>query len=430
VSDIAARDIIDDEATARAIDWSLGHVPLVENRRLILMYLVKRRSGSKPLRMSSLRAASTSLSGWAEHLDQTPMLEATREQLNAYLAKDAHMRHYRTGPTLVAHDRLVHVTESAKWRWKVGFRDFYRVMDPGAARRLFEGMRIGRQPTRHIQRSDLITREELLRVAATLTSPCDRALLLLFYETGFRVGELCALNVESVAFDEDGPALVSIPTDGKDLKTGARSVPVLECVTSLRAWLAQHPRRDEPKAPLFVNTRLKRGTRLTVAQVGAIVRRWFRNAGITRRIWPHLLRHTRATQLAASGMNDSLMRLFFGWTPSSPMPSLYSHMAQCDLDDAMYRYWNHPRRRQPSTLGIGARPCKRCGQANLPHATNCQSCRAGLDFVAGRVEDDGVVDALLEAVLPEAARLAAVVQQAQRTRAGTAPVGGSHPPER
>lgn len=425
MNDFSASEIIEDEAVARAIDWALGHVPLPENRKLILTYLVKRRSGSKPLKTSSMRSVVSRLCGWAEHLDQTSMVAATREQLDDYLAKQEHVRHYWNpcGGRRNEYDRLVRVGENAKWKWKVDLRTFYRVMDADVARRLFDGVRIGNQRGRGLQRSDLVTREELLRVISLLTSLCDRALLLLLYETGFRVQELCALDVGSVAFEEDGPALVSLPTDGKDMKTGARTVPVLECVTSLRAWLAEHPKRSDPQAPLFINTRKKPGTRLTGAQVRHLVGCWFKRAGVTRRIWPHLLRHTRNTQLAASGMKDSLMRLFSGWSPTSPMPSLYSHLAQCDLDDALYKYWNHPSRRQQHALGIGSRPCGKCGQTNLPHAAYCQFCRTALDGVA-RVEDEsGVLDALLEAVLPEAARLAAAIEQARRAPLAAKDIG-------
>jgi site-specific recombinase XerC len=53
--------------------------------------------------------------------------------------------------------------------------------------------------------------------------------------------------------------------------------------------------------------------------------------GISKRIYPHLLRHTRTTELARF-LTDREMCVYFGWWKNSRMPGYYSHLSFKDLD--------------------------------------------------------------------------------------------------
>ena len=115
-------------------------------------------------------------------------------------------------------------------------------------------------------------------------------------ETGTRVSEFVALRVEDVSLAERA----IIIEDGKGGKR--REVPMRP---ELARLLALHIGRRR-SGPLFVSRQKRADGRppaFTRQRIGQIVRQIARDAGIGKRIYPHLLRHTMATRLLAIGMD-------------------------------------------------------------------------------------------------------------------------------
>jgi len=124
-------------------------------------------------------------------------------------------------------------------------------------------------------------------------------------ETGARVSELVQLRVEDVSLAER----VVVIRRGKGGKR--REVPIRrELAQLLRLHLGS--RRT---GPLFPSRQKGTGTTphvLTRQRVGQIVREVARAAAITKRVYPHLLRHTMATRLLALGMEITDVQRFLG----------------------------------------------------------------------------------------------------------------------
>jgi integrase/recombinase XerD len=122
-------------------------------------------------------------------------------------------------------------------------------------------------------------------------------------ETGARASELVQIRVEDVSVAE---RVVTI-RHGKGGKR--REVPIRRDLTQL---LRLHigARRA---GPLFVSRQEGSGSTphvLTRQRVGQIVRAVV--AGISKRVYPHLLRHTVATRLLALGMDITDLQRFLG----------------------------------------------------------------------------------------------------------------------
>ena len=160
---------------------------------------------------------------------------------------------------------------------------------------------------------DFLTRTE---VEALLSAPdrstwlgCrDHALLLLAVQTGLRVSELTSLRCQDVILD-DGAHVRCLGKGRKErctpLRKDARAV--------LRSWLDL--RDGQPGDPLFCTARGRRLSRGTVAHLlSKHVRVAQRECATlqTKRVSPHVLRHTTAMELLRSGVDRTVIALWLG----------------------------------------------------------------------------------------------------------------------
>ena len=115
-----------------------------------------------------------------------------------------------------------------------------------------------------------------------------------------------------------------------------RTVPLVSAASFPRKLIEVHPNRNNPDAPLFVtNRRRETGSKpedkklihkpLDQAAIMNVVYKTAKLAGITKRVYPHLFRHTCATELSKD-FSESELRNFLGWAPGSAMVSVYVNL--------------------------------------------------------------------------------------------------------
>lgn len=163
-----------------------------------------------------------------------------------------------------------------------------------------------------------------------------QAMLWVLWDSGFRLGEMLSLRVGSVEFDEKDGARLRLRDGDYGLKTGARTVYVVECVGPLKAWLAFPPAAGDEAAYLFPSSQDDPTSSFWPENVYVLVQRLARTAGL-RPINPHLFRHTRATRAARAGWNEAQMRAYLGWSLESSMPAVYIHLAEADMETVVRR---------------------------------------------------------------------------------------------
>ena len=120
----------------------------------------------------------------------------------------------------------------------------------------------------------------------------DRALLELFYSSGLRLAELCALDLGDVDVHD-----AQVRVTGKGAKT--RIVPVGRFArAAVGAWLGARGALARPgETALFVGAR---GARIGARAVQGRVSYWAQRQGIGRHVHPHMLRHSFATHVLES----------------------------------------------------------------------------------------------------------------------------------
>ena len=160
----------------------------------------------------------------------------------------------------------------------------------------------------------------------------DIALLELLFSTGMRVSEVAAININSIDLDR-----LVISVRGKGNRE--REIPIV--CEAFRETLEQHlqerqkqgAREDEP---LFIN---RRGTRISDQSIRAILKGYAAQVG-SRRITPHMLRHTVATLLLEEGVDLRHIQRLLGHSSISTT-TIYVHVSERSQRKALAN--RHPR---------------------------------------------------------------------------------------
>lgn len=198
-----------------------------------------------------------------------------------------------------------------------------------------ERIELAKVPDRSL---DLISSSELERLMRApegdLKGLRDKAILELLFSTGLRVSELCALNTDiDLSRDE-----VSIRGKGDKVRVVFLSGEAKRAVsTYLKA------RKDMEEA-LFVNygRGKKRPGRLTPRAVELLVKHYAIKAGITKKVTPHVIRHSFATDLLENGADLRSVQALLGHA-NIATTQVYTHVTDKHLRDIHQRF--HGKRR-------------------------------------------------------------------------------------
>ncbi len=242
------------------------------------------------------------------------------------------------------------------------------------------------------------------RMIESASNPRDKAIIALLYDSGIRVGELLSLKKKSVDLDSEPGHVV---VDGK---TGMRKIPILFSAPYLAGYLEME-RGKKPDDYLWTGIGTWKGSAKLVddSAIRKMLKIAAKRAGIGKRIYPHLFRHSRATYYA-NRLTEQQLKALFGWTGDSRMVSIYVHMSGRDIDDAVLQAYG----RQPKAAVVPIlteKICPRCRYANGIDFLHCRRCGAPLDdsqvnredvlkrAVADHLEDPEFFDELMCAYL-------------------------------
>ncbi len=181
---------------------------------------------------------------------------------------------------------------------------------------------------------DFLTRDEMERLFEVIDlsrrgGGRDRAMLETLYSTGLRVSELVGLNRSQVDLERR-----EFTVRGKGRKP--RIVFLSErCVKWIRLYVSERADNWEPLFISFGRNREDAGgdisaspsgerRRLTAYSVEAMVRQAARLAGIGKRVTPHVLRHSFATDLLHNGADIRSVQEMLGHA-SITTTQIYTH---------------------------------------------------------------------------------------------------------
>jgi site-specific recombinase XerD len=200
-----------------------------------------------------------------------------------------------------------------------------------------EKLELAKLPERTI---DMITPIELGRLmkAAEGTDEKtlrDKAIIECLFSTGLRVSELCSLDSDiDLTRDE-----LSVRGKGEKVRVVFMSQ---EAKNSVRAYLKV--RKDMEQA-LFVNIppqgkeNKRVPTRLTPRSVERLIKIYATKAGITKKVTPHVLRHSFATDLLSNGADIRSVQQLLGHA-SIVTTQIYTHVTDAHLREVHKKFHN------------------------------------------------------------------------------------------
>jgi site-specific recombinase XerD/ribosomal protein L40E len=220
---------------------------------------------------------------------------------------------------------------------------------------------------------EILTKEEVEKLADATDNLRDKAFILTLYESGCRIGELLPIKIKHIQFDEYGCVLI---VNGK---TGSRRVRLIEYAKDLTNWLDIHPLKNNPEAFVWITTgNRNRYELLSYNSIRFVIEKAAKMAGIAKAVNPHSFRHARATYLA-SKLTEQQLKVYFGWCGDSRMASTYVHLSGKDIDDALLKLHGFKPEENKELKNISIKTCPKCNENNSILSQFCKKCGFPLD---------------------------------------------------
>lgn len=147
----------------------------------------------------------------------------------------------------------------------------------------------------------VLSEEEIAKLLAAVSSPSYRVLFTTMYAAGLRISEACALKTHDI---DAARGLIHVRHGKGDKERLVMLSPVL--LTLLR----QHWRQHRPTPPyLFTNAK---GKPLCPKRAWEVLCHAAEDAGIDKKVRPHMLRHSFATHLLERGTELRVIQMLLG----------------------------------------------------------------------------------------------------------------------
>jgi len=180
---------------------------------------------------------------------------------------------------------------------------------------------------RYFNKNELVSRDDLNLLLENV-SPKLKALIMVLYEGALRKGELLNIKLRDVVFS-DKFAEIEI----RKSKTKKRRIPLIESVPYLREWIKEIGIKEDD---LLFQYKFESSLNSTFNSINAYMKKRYPNKWKHDKLYPHLFRHSRLTELAASGYsNEALLKKFAGWEAGSNMAAVYFHLDDADVKNML-----------------------------------------------------------------------------------------------
>lgn len=157
----------------------------------------------------------------------------------------------------------------------------------------------------------------------------DKAILELFFSTGLRLSELCSL-------DRD----LDLSKDEFSIRGKGEKVRVVFLSDSAKSAIKEYLKnRKDMDEPLFIqfSRNGSNSNRLTPRSIERIVKYYAIKAGISKKVTPHIIRHSFATDLLSNGADIRSVQMMLGHA-NIATTQIYTHITDKQLRDVHKKF--------------------------------------------------------------------------------------------
>ncbi len=157
----------------------------------------------------------------------------------------------------------------------------------------------------------------------------DKAILELFFSTGLRLSELCSI-------DRD----LDLSKDEFSIRGKGEKVRVVFLSDSAKNAIREYLKsRQDIEEPLFIQAFRKnsKSNRLTPRSIERIVKYYAIAAGISKKVTPHIIRHSFATDLLSNGADIRSVQMMLGHA-NIATTQIYTHITDKQLRDVHKKF--------------------------------------------------------------------------------------------
>ncbi len=227
-----------------------------------------------------------------------------------------------------------------------------------------------------VQPSDLPSKEDINKMIEACTNARDKAIVTVLYDGGLRPGALASCRIKNVAKNDYGSIIYLSKTSKANKTTPPKGIPLTWSSGFLEQWIAVHPLREDPDAPLWI-TLDKNQTPMSYKTMRVTIKKIAKRAGIESRFYPYLLRHTAITNWVLDGLNEQEIKHRAGWSRGSDrMLKVYANFTDQEINENIYeKYGLKTENKRHVTL----HKCPRCSNVLRPEDRFCSQCSLVLD---------------------------------------------------
>lgn len=234
----------------------------------------------------------------------------------------------------------------------------------------------GGQSRDTVKPEELYTWNEIQTLIEHCTNSRDRALIIIMYETGARIGELAALRWGDLTFDKYGVKcrILNKKTE-QTSKEKYRHSRLTLATEYLISW-----KRDSPDSSLealvFVN--LHSGEPITRTTVKRLLEKLKKKSGIEKTVRAHMFRHTRATHMIQQNIQESVIKKSLWGDINTPMFDRYVNLTDTAIDKELLKKQAGIDVEEGEPVVPLPITCGNCHTVNQPVNEYCYKCGMSL----------------------------------------------------
>lgn len=255
-------------------------------------------------------------------------------------------------------------------------------------KKLIESLPRYREKNKELNKTDLISREDLDFLLKNVNTK-KKAMIMVNYEGALRRDELVNIQFKNVQFQE---GFVDIYI-GKS-KTVLRNIPLIESVPYLREYFNENVFKPTDK----IFDYHEQWITSYYSRLSARLKKKYPNEW-KKDLHPHLLRHSRLTELALTKLNEPQLRKFAGWSNDSQMSAVYFHLDDTDIKRILVEQNGEKAYKKPKPKTFKPIICKNCDTSNPKQNAFCYKCGHVINedrIIIDRIQEKEDIESLKE----------------------------------